>query len=134
MKKGKTVVFLGVRMEAPVMKVQESAAVLIPTMAHSVVSPTVQKTKCQVAAPMAQAVQLQPTFSHGCNDDMECGSASLCDLEISLDSEGGVCMPVHSADCHELGCSQRGFCSAAGHCECPFPFTGPQCEYIVEEP
>ena len=67
-----------------------------------------------------------------CEDDMECGSASSCTFDVA-ENGSGVCVPLNVTDCHDKGCSERGFCNAGGHCECPFPYAGPSCDYYVEE-
>lgn len=67
-----------------------------------------------------------------CKDDMDCGSASSCTFEVA-ENESGVCVPLNVTNCHDKGCSKRGFCNAGGHCECPFPYTGRSCDYYVVE-
>jgi len=62
-----------------------------------------------------------------CDDNEDCDSASYCNLAAE------ACTPIKETSCKDTGCSERGFCNSAGLCECPSPFTGPFCDYIISE-
>jgi len=71
------------------------------------------------------------SFSAGdflpCSADEDCDSLSYCDFDTE------ACTPKKKFNCKEYGCSERGLCNADGLCECPYPYTGPLCDYIVTE-